>query len=347
MPIYPKSRGAWRVVVFHEGRRVDRVIRGKKREAEEFEARLRLDLRAGTSVENRVAPTFSDFCVTQYAPYAQLHLKPTTWKNRTYQIANLAEHFGALRLTKIRTDEVVRFARARVAAGRKPATVNNELKVLAAILAYAREIDVPCATPKMRKLKQRKRRQIESWTQAEVGRLYAACGDKAPDILPLVVCAANTGMRRGEIIALRSEDVDLQRRVIVVQASRDEDWSPKSERWREVPVNDVLLEWFTPERLARPWVFPCPSTGRRYAYWPQRKFDRSRDAANLQGGPHILRHTYASHLVLATRDLLLVARILGHSHERVTELYAHLLPDHLSAAREALCFRPPHGPDGS
>ena len=84
----------------------------------------------------------------------------------------------------------------------------------------------------------------------------------------------------------------------------------------------------------------CPSSGHKYAYWPQRKFDRARKAAGLIGGPHTLRHTYATHLVLKTRDLFLVGRILGHTHTRVTELYADLLPDHLDIARDAIDFAP-------
>ena len=40
-------------------------------------------------------------------------------------------------------------------------------------------------------------------------------------------------------------------------------------------------------------------------------------------------------LVKETRDLLLTARVLGHSHERVTEIYAHLLPGHLDRAKDA------------
>ena len=51
-------------------------------------------------------------------------------------------------------------------------------------------------------------------------------------------------------------------------------------------------------------------------------------------------------MVQATRDLLLVARLLGHSHERVTERYAHLLPDALDVARDAISFSAPLGPAG-
>jgi hypothetical protein len=44
-----------------------------------------------------------------------------------------------------------------------------------------------------------------------------------------------------------------------------------------------------------------------------------------------------------TKDLLLVARVLGHSHQRVTELYSHLLPGALDRARDAIAFTPDIG----
>ena len=141
----------------------------------------------------------------------------------------------------------------------------------------------------------------------------------------------------GEVqLALRWRDVDLDARVITIRPS--EDWTPKTEKARQVPIPDGLLPYLTGERKSPEWVFPCLSTGVRWAYWPNRKFDRARKAAGLEGGPHTLRHSYASHMVLQTRDFFLVARLLGHSTAWVTERYAHLLPEHLERARTAVSF---------
>ena len=59
----------------------------------------------------------------------------------------------------------------------------------------------------------------------------------------------------------------------------------------------------------------------------------------MKGGAHTLRHTYASYF-LQTKSLAALAGVLGHSHTRVTELYAHLLPNHLEGARNAVSFAP-------
>jgi len=81
--------------------------------------------------------------------------------------------------------------------------------------------------------------------------------------------------------------------------------------------------------------------GNRCAFWPKLQFDRARKAAGLKGGPHTLRHTFASHFLKQVPDLFLLARVLGHSDTRVTKLYAHVLPEHLARARNAVRFGPP------
>ena len=94
-----------------------------------------------------------------------------------------------------------------------------------------------------------------------------------------------------------------------------------------------------PRRSER-WVFPA-ATGERWAYWPQLQFDRARRAAGLQGGPHTLRHTFASLFLARCPDLPLLGQLLGHTDSRVTRLYAHLLPDHLERARNVVRFAVP------
>lgn len=65
-----------------------------------------------------------------------------------------------------------------------------------------------------------------------------------------------------------------------------------------------------------------------------KKFNRL--VKEAQSGPdvhlHTLRHTFASHLVMAGVDLVTVKELLGHSDLKVTQIYAHLAPDHLRMA---------------
>ena len=80
--------------------------------------------------------------------------------------------------------------------------------------------------------------------------------------------------------------------------------------------------------------------GERYVDFPKDAFWAARDRARLDGGPHTLRQTFASLFLRSVPDLFLLAKVLGHSHQRVTELYTHLLPDHLARARNAVNLGP-------
>lgn len=128
----------------------------------------------------------------------------------------------------------------------------------------------------------------------------------------------------------------------VVEDDSDEiaAWEPKNRRPREVPIADELLPYLSTTRRSDTWVFPAPETGRRYAFWPENQFQRIQKLAGLSGGVHTLRHTFASHFLQERPDLPLLARILGHSHTRVTELYSHMLPEHLERARNVVALMP-------
>jgi integrase len=340
MPLYREGE-SWRVRIWFRGRARSWLVCGSKGAAAAFEARKRTELeRQDPAADARVVPRFSAFCAATYAPHAKLHLKASSWRNRVYGLATLVKHLGDLRLTEITVAHVEALKAARSRAGIKPATVNDELKVLKTVLNYARELGQPVPVLKLRKLVVRGRRKAHAWTAEEVGRLFAACTEKSPDVLPLVVFLANTGCRRGEAVALEWENVDLARGVIRIFPS--EEWQPKDNEPREVPINDALRPWLEGSRRSARWVFP---SGRKvdgeaqpFAFWPQRKFDRARKHAGLKGGAHTLRHTYATHFLATTPDLYLLARVLGHSTTRVTELYAHLLPDSLGRARKAVAF---------
>ena len=82
-------------------------------------------------------------------------------------------------------------------------------------------------------------------------------------------------------------------------------------------------------------MFPC-STGERWTCWPKLQFDRARKAAGLRGGPHTLRHSFASHFLAGQPDIGLLAQVLGHSEESVTGLYQHMLPERLARPRNVV-----------
>lgn len=344
MPVYAAGKNRWRVRIWWNGTKKDWIVLGLKSEAKDFEARKRVELEAlGPVREVRVSPTFSTFCLNTYRQMAEVELKPSTWKVRRYQLANLDEVVGDLKLTQITNEVVEQYKQKRVRDGRKPATVNNELAILQAVLSYAAHVRVPTARPSFRLLKARGAKgqaRVRAWSAIEVRRLLDACAAESPALLPIVLFLSNTGARKGEALALRVKHLDFERGLIRIWPS--EEWQPKDGDPREVPMSDALMPWL--RSVTTEFVFPAPTTGERWACWPKREFDRARKAAKLVGGPHTLRHTFASHFLQTTPDLFLLARVMGHSDTRVTKLYSHLMPEHLERARNGVNFEAPVGP---
>jgi integrase len=375
VPVRVKAKGRWRVTIWWRGARKEWIVCGMRADAEAFEARKRVELERGDAHEYRTVPTFFDFCARKYKPHAQLHLKPTTWAIRQFQLATLMQFFGWLKLTDITLEHVERYKSVRrtkkelavkavaagemreheaaVAVGVKPATVNGELERFTTVLNFARELGVPCAKLKIRKMRARRRQRVRFWTTIEVQGLFEVCRQEAPDLLPMIFVMAHTGLRKGEALHLTWERVDFERGLLLVwpldeedednEAGDDDDeaWAPKHDRAREVPFGEAVATVLREQKakgLSDVSVFPSTRTRRGYASWPKLTFSRVVRKAGLKGGPHTLRHTYASHFLQTQPDLFLLAEVLGHSSTKTTKIYAHLMPGHLARARDAVCI---------
>jgi len=347
MPVYKKAPGKWRVRIHWDGKPHNWIITGTKKEAERFEAAQRLKLEREGPREKRVAPRFSDFCVNEYRTHAEAELKATTWRNRRYQLATLAEHFGDLKLNQFEIRHVEAFKKARLKEGIGAAKVNDDLKVLSAVLNYADYLKLPVTIPKWRKLKERPTAgRVKVWDLAQVEALLLAFSEHDPELLPITLFLLNTGCRKGEALACEWDWIDLDAGLVRIEPN--EDWQPKDGEPREIPISSALQPWLRGERRSERYVFASDRTGDRWLHWPQRRWDNVRIKAEVNGkpiggSPHVCRHTFASHFLAAQPDLFLLAHILGHSHTRVTQLYSHLLPSHLERARNAVNLAGPVG----
>jgi integrase/recombinase XerD len=379
MPIYPHSKGKRRVRIWSHGRKQDWIIEGTKHEAQDFETRKRLELGREAPTEHRVAMTFSDYCLIHYSPAAASHLVAAgTWRNRKYQVATLVEFFGQTRLDRFDAAIVGRFRDMRRAEKMSPSTINDDVKVLFTILNHAKASKLcPVVVPELKRLKEPKKRGLaQAWSDEEMARLLAAAAEESPAILPMLVFLANTGARKTEAVELMWRSVHFKTGQIAIEPN--EEWRPKDNEARLVPMNEVLRSWLDQIRTENerrktpsPYVFTGERFGERWAMFPQRPFDRARNTAvppdirelhakkhgagaiadcrkcrghALQGGPNKLRHSYASHYLANGGDLYSLSQIMGHSHSRVTKLYSHMLPGALEKAAERVSFAPATGP---
>jgi integrase len=182
---------------------------------------------------------------------------------------------------------------------------------------------------RVRKVKlDKEKKRLRFLSVEEAQGLVSVCDDH---LRPIVVTALNTGMRRGEILGLKWENVDLQHGFVLLSKTKN------GER-REIPVNDSLKAVFQrlPRRIDCQYVFHDPKTLK-----PYKEVKRSFETALTRAGItdfhfHDLRHTFASQLVMAGIDLVAVKELLGHKDIKMTLRYAHLAPAHKRKAVNVL-----------
>ena len=246
----------------------------------------------------------------------------------------LIDHFGTVPLARIDQAAIDRAARVLKPAA-KPSTVNRQIhSPMAAVMHFAAKRKL-CGYQKIERPKQPKGR-VRWLRPHEAERLIDAC---APHLAPLVIFLLYTGARVSEAVHLDWSEVDLaRRRVVFLDTKNGED--------RGVPLHSRAFEALAnlPHRDGA--VFRCPNF-RPYV----RRLDSGGQirtafkAACRRAGindfrPHDCRHTWATWLYSETRDLRLLMDLGGWKTIALVERYAHVDPDHLRPAIDAL-------PDGA
>jgi len=139
-----------------------------------------------------------------------------SWKREMGRIRRILEYFGDPWVDKIYTDDLEHFLADLQRSGLQPATINRYISRLGSLLkramAWGFRDDNPVVTIENLREPKMGDRYLED---SEYQILLDACD---PCLRALVVVAANTGIRRGELMTLRWEDVDFDNAQLVIRA---------------------------------------------------------------------------------------------------------------------------------
>jgi integrase len=249
------------------------------------------------------------------------------WYNFKLRLVVLKEHFGKRKLRSITYGDIERFRAIRLQTPtrhdkqRSIATVNRELSMLRRVLNVAAQNGWITRNPftggksLIAPGDEKPRERII--TKEEESRLLAACTGMRAHLRPIIICALDTGMRRGEILKLKWGDIDFTNRIITVRA-----FNTKTMRERQVAVTERLagqmeslyqLSTKEPNALCFGIVDNV-----------KKSFNTVRRLAGLLDVRfHDLRHTHATRLVSAHIPLSEVGRVLGHTQVNTTYRYVN------------------------
>lgn len=219
-------------------------------------------------------------------------------------------------------------------------TVNNLTALAKAMLSTAVDWDLLEKNPWLGVEALRvPERTFAYWTADERDRFLVAARHE-PAFRDLVLVAAHTGLRKGELKALRREALNFDLGTIRVEATHSELLRKRLERTKSGKVDHVPMSALVSETLAKVRDLPAESIVFDQALFGDfngRLERRCRQYGVRVLRPHDLRHTFASCLVMAGVDLYTVQKLMRHGSLAMTERYAHLAPNHLRSAVEAIC----------
>ena len=325
----PKGSGIWWVRYADQYGRIHREKIGPRSLAIEVYAKRKAEVKEGIYFpKKRKRHVLLKEIAEDFLSYSRSHKRSSKDDERYMQYWSGC--FKQREAETITTEDIEK-AKQELAQGRTVATVNRYLAALKTAYYLAMKKGKVSRNPvRGVKFDQENNARIRYLDADEERRLMAALPSHHK---PLVALALNTGLRRGELLGLSWEDVDLRTGSLTVRRS-------KHGETRYVPLNQIaiqtLLDIKKNRKVLAAFVFTTED-GHPF-YWLDNAFKKALKRAGIENFRfHDLRHTFASRLAMRGVPLRTIQELLGHKTMTMTLRYAHLSPGHLREAVEGLC----------
>jgi integrase len=285
---------------------------------------------AGERENIRTAPTMADLADRFIADYLP-RKRPTTQRVYRQQIAaDILPAFGKMKVAAVTHADVDSFHR-RLSA-RAPTAANRVLAVVSRMFSLAVKWGMRGDNPCRGIERNGEVKRTRYLTGPELARLSDALAElpdqSAANAVRLLLL---TGARRGELLAAKWADIDLDLATWSRPAA-----TTKTKTLHSVPLSQAACRLLREmqSRAESEWLFPALSgngqRGHINAAWISVRKDAKLPGVRL----HDLRHTYATILASSGLSLPVIGKLLGHTTPIMTQRYAHLTDDPLRQATE-------------
>jgi len=325
-----KRSGIWWTCISHNGRKIQKSLEtSDKRLAKTIEAKIRTEIVEGKYYERLTGQrkTFKDMMdrfMNDYAPTVSIN----TQEGYKYYLKNLNRFFGNPGLMTITPKIVSKYKLYRRGSGASPSTVNRELYMLSKAFNLAvKEWEWLKDNPVSRVQKERESNEVDRWLAEDEERRLL--GNSPEWLREIVVFALNTGLRQDELLSLEWSRVNLLRKTIIIQKT-------KNNRPNTLPLNSIALNVLLKKQeckvrsLKNDLVFSSQAgtkIGKRNLI---RAFAQALEKAEIKDFTfHCLRHTFATRLAQNGVDIYKVAKLLNHKDLKNTQRYSHHCPESL------------------
>lgn len=270
-------------------------------------------------------------------------LSPHTDSNYARDLAALSRYFEAERLTdpaQLDAQHVRLFAARSHAAGLAPRSVQRRLSAVRSFCRFLVREGAITANPALDIAAPKAGKRLPGTLDADQVNRLVGIRDTDPLALrdrALLELAYSSGLRLAEIVGLDLADLDTADRTVRVLG--------KGAKTRILPVGRPALAALAAWLAARASIaaagedalfvgrggrrLGARAVEQRVAYWARRQ------GLGVRVHPHLLRHSFATHLLESSRDLRGVQELLGHADISTTQVYTHLDFQHLARIYDA------------
>lgn len=324
MPVQLMPNGRWKVDIEPvKGRRFRKSFKTKS-EAQRFELACRANVASDSSWSPK--PKDKRRLLELIQVWFDMHgASLSDGKRRHAILITAANQLGNPVALSVSGSRVASLRASWLQSGVSGKTANNRLSYLKAVynqLHRLDEIDYTCPFDKVPSLKLQER-PLSYLTKPQIVELLAALDARSTSPHPAMMarlCLA-TGCRWGEAQAVGPDQV---------RGGQVTFHNTKGKRVRVIPISKLLES-----ELLKHWRQHGPFTNCLMTFC--RVLESTSIKLPAGQASHVLRHSFASHFVIAGGNILVLQKILGHTSLAMTMRYAHLAPDHL---QDALAFNP-------
>ena len=339
----PNGDGRYTVNIMVDGIRIHRSIGREsdgvtKKQAEDFIENIRSDARSerlNLLRGRKVALGFRE-ASEKYLNMLEKEGGKDLKRKRQRLELHSDQFFRDKPLSSITTSDLERYKKVRKEEEASNATINRELAVISHL--FSKAVDWKWIThrpAKINRLKEENGRIIYLTSDQVIKLLESAKEHQSSFVYLFIMVALEISMRRSEILSIRVENIDTDRRIIFIPYAKA--------GAREQPITKKLSKYLeshlqTTEK-GQEWLFPSSRSKCGHIRWPEHAFREVVKNAGLdpkQIVMHTLRHTAITHLVQGGVDLPTVQRISGHKTLQMVARYSHQNGEHIQAAMDVL-----------
>jgi integrase len=334
-----KRSGVYYTCIRHNGKKIQRSLKtSNKASARAREAKIRNGLADGSYFEKDIGSkkTFKDMMdrfMKEHAPKVSGSMQ----NSYASSLKHLIPFFGDATLLSISRKEISKYKVLRLDEEARPATVNRELAMLSKAFTLALEDwewingnDKPFSKISYEKENNERARWL---TEDEEKRLLGDCPEWLREIISF---ALNTGLRQDELLSLEWNRVNLFRKTILIEKT-------KNGRPKTVPLNQIAMDVIARKsetkvrKLKNDFVFVSSHGTKIDRHNLRRAFNNAVSKADIENFKfHDLRHCFCTKLAQRGVDIYKIAKLAGHEDIRMTQRYSHHCPESLRDGVEIL-----------